>query len=101
MTLVTGYPLYAQEGLINGKAVRKPTGSSSLSSAITTRTCPEVKEHYQCCFLQKFQVGHSSELHNCIAKHGNRQIIKRGKDKKAPKNFWTGAALCNCFLEAG
>lgn len=44
------------------------------------------KEHCQCCFLQKFCVGYSFELHNCIAKHGNRQIMKKGKDKKNPKN---------------
>lgn len=75
MTLVTGYPLYAQEGLVNGKAVRKPTGNS-LSSAITTHAYPEVKE-CQCCFLQKFYVVCSSQLHNCIAKHGNRQFMKR------------------------
>lgn len=56
--------------------------SSALSSAIYLHVCPEVKEHCQCCFLQKLQVGHSSELHRCIAKTGNRQIRKRLKDKK-------------------
>lgn len=81
MTLFTDCPLYAQEGLVKGKVVRKPTGSS-FTSSITTHACPQVKEYCQCCFLQKFYVGHSSELHNCIVKHGNRQIMKRGKDKK-------------------
>lgn len=102
MTLFTDCPLYAQEGLVKGKVVRKPTGSS-FSSSITTHACPQVKEYCQCCFLQKFYVGHSSELHNCIVKHGNRQIMKRGKDKKKkqPKNLKAEAALCSCFLEAG